>query len=145
MRTTSSVKHDKGNIIAWACASATETGSRVFIDDVTSAGSGWVNSEVHWSLSSDFNILQNSDEGASWSKWIMTSNELQTNPRSSQGIKHVAQSSPHFNPTELEVTEDIPKGGKTYKQRWLPQLAYAVSPILDLTQLYFEFLWIWLC
>lgn len=46
--TSSLVKHDGGNIMAWACMAASRTCSLIFISDVTHDGVNRMNSEVDY-------------------------------------------------------------------------------------------------
>uniref|UniRef100_A0A667YPJ5 Transposase n=1 Tax=Myripristis murdjan TaxID=586833 RepID=A0A667YPJ5_9TELE len=46
-QSTSSVQHGGGSIMAWACMTASGTGSLVYIDDVTADGSSRMNSDVY--------------------------------------------------------------------------------------------------
>jgi len=45
--TSSSVKHGDGGVVAWACMAATDTGTLIFIDEVTADGSCTMTSEVY--------------------------------------------------------------------------------------------------
>ena len=47
MHTTSSVKHSGEGVKAWACMAAEDTGSLIFIDDITTDGSSKINSVVY--------------------------------------------------------------------------------------------------
>ena len=45
--TTTSVTDGVGGVIAWACMAAEDTGSLIFIDDITADGSSKIHSEVY--------------------------------------------------------------------------------------------------
>ncbi len=47
------LKHNGGNVMAWACIASSGTGSLIFIDDVTHDGSSKMNSEVYRNILSD--------------------------------------------------------------------------------------------
>lgn len=79
--TTSSVKHDGGSVMAWACMAANGTGSLVFIDDVTADKSSRMNSEVFRAILSA-HIQPNASELIGRLRWTMTQSILRKQPES---------------------------------------------------------------
>lgn len=148
MHTTSSVKNDKGNIIAWAWASATETGSLVFIDDVTSAGSDWAE---FWDALVSILRFQHTAK-LRWRCFVVQmDNDLKWTANQSKIFSRHKTRGPvvtSFQPSRTWSYWRRNQRRKDVQTKMITTVSVSceLSPILDWTQLYFKiFLWIWLC
>ncbi len=100
------MKHGGGSVVAWACMTASGTGSLVFIDDVTADKSSRINSEVFRAILSA-HIQPNASELIGRCFTVQMDNDPKHTAKATKeflkGKKWTVMQSPDLNPIEHAV------------------------------------------